>query len=103
MALPPDQQPALESLPHEPPSGPSVMAKAHADGLRKASAKLKPYLANRDDAEAALRVAVLMYLAEWGMMYAVGAREAAMPTDRVIIQIRQDTVQQMVAELGKGD
>ena len=91
----------LEDLPTEVVAGPTVMEQAHANGVRKAITRLKPHLNDRGEAEDALRVAMLTYLTEWAAMYAQGVREVVAPTDRVILQIRQDTVGQMAAELGK--
>lgn len=91
----------LEGLTVEPPAGPTIMRTTHDNAMRKTAARLKAHLAKPEEAGDLLRVAVLSYLGEFAAMYAVGAREAALPTERVILQIRQDTVQQMVAELGR--
>jgi hypothetical protein len=92
----------LEDLNPEPPAGLSEMAKAHADGLRKAVDRLKAHLNDRQEAPDVLRVAVLTYLNAWAERYAEGTRVLGLGNvERTILVIRQDTVQQMVAELGK--
>ena len=93
--------PRLEELSTEPPAGPTVMSRTHADAMRKGVARLKSHLKDPEEAEAFLRVLVLGYLGEWSAMYALGSREAGSATERTILMIRQDTVQQMVAELGR--
>ena len=92
--------PALESLSTEPPAGPTIMRQAHEQALKKVGKLLKPYLKDGENGQDALRAAVLAYLEEWAQMYYRGSREAGTATERVILQIRQDTVQQMTHELG---
>lgn len=99
MAPSPDDLPALESLSTEPPAGPTVMQQTHENAMRRTVAMIKPWLNDRKGAEDAVRVVLLAYLEEWAQTYYRGSREAVAATDRVILQIRQDTVQQMVGEL----
>lgn len=89
----------ITSLPMEPPAGPTVMQQTHANAMRKGVALVKAHLKKPAEAEDFLRVAVLGYLEEWAQTYYRGSREAANTTDRTILQIRMDTVQQMTAEL----
>ncbi|HEX8321611.1 hypothetical protein [Longimicrobium sp.] len=93
----------LEGLIVEPPAGPTVMRKAHQDAMRKTSAMVKAHLKDPEEVEDFVRATVLSYLAEWSVIYTQGAREAAETTSRVILQIRQDTVQQMTDELRPKD
>jgi hypothetical protein len=97
------RQEALESLSTEPPAGPTVMRQTHQHALGKVGKLLKPHLKDGQDAEDVLRAAVLAYLEEWAQLYYRGSREAVVATERVILQIRQDTVQQMTVELGTID
>lgn len=92
-------EPEIRELSTEPPAGPTVMAQAHADGFRQAVALLKNRLTEPARVEETVRATVLTYLEQWAAMYARGAREAASPTERVIIQIRQDTMAQLAREL----
>ena len=101
MALSPDEQPALEGLSTEPPAGQTIMSQTHANALERTAKLLKPHLKDEADAKDVLRAAVLAYLEPWAQMYYQGSREAAGATERVVLQIRQDTVQQMTAELGR--
>lgn len=92
----------LEDLSTEPPAGPTVMSRAHADAMRKGVARLKSHLKDSSEAKDLLRVLVLTYLQEWSEMYQTGTRELGLnSTERTILVIRQDTVQQMVHELGQ--
>lgn len=95
--------PDITSLPKEPPVGPTVMEKTHANAMRKGVALVKAHLKHPDEAEDFLRVAVLGYLEEWAQTYYRGSREAANTTERTILSIRMDTIQQMTAELAKRD
>jgi hypothetical protein len=91
--------PDISSLPQEPPAGPTVMQATHANAMRKAVATVKSHLKDPAEAEDFLRALVLSYLEEWAQTYYRGSREAANATERTILQIRMDTVQQMTTEL----
>jgi hypothetical protein len=92
----------LEDLSTEPPAGPTVMRNAHDDAMRKGVARLKSHLKDPGEAKDLLRVLMLTYLQEWSSMYAEGTRQLGLnSTERTILVIRQDTIQQLVSELGR--
>jgi hypothetical protein len=84
----------------EPPAGPTPMRRAHADGMRKTVARVKAWLKPGQDPDAAVKAALLSYLGEWNKMYGVGAGQTRLTsTERTILTIRQDTIQQLLTEL----
>lgn len=97
----PAQTVTLESLSTEPPAGPTVMAQAHADGLRKATAMLKNRLKAPEATEESIHGVLVLYLAEWARIYKQGVSESPSTVDRTILDIRRDTVAQILAEIGR--
>jgi hypothetical protein len=86
------------------------MERAHGNGMRRAVAFLKHRLTPEALAPAGRGagdtvVATLkLYLREWGKVYDEGTRMADLTaTERVILQIRMDTLLQMANELEKLD
>lgn len=94
--------PDISSLSTEEPAGPTIMAKTHENAMRKTNALMKPHLNDRKEAKDAVTATVLSYLEAWAQTYYQGSQEAVASTERVILQIRQDTIQQLVTELAKG-
>jgi hypothetical protein len=91
----------LESLSHDPVAGPTEMTRAHRNGLRRAVARAKAWFKPGQQAEACLKVALLTYLAEWEKVYGEGTMILGLTTtERTILTIRRDTVQQMLREIG---
>jgi hypothetical protein len=97
------RQQRLEDLSTEAPAGPTVMETAHANGMRKAVSLLKSRFADRskDRAEAGVKAALVIYLREWHDIYKRGVAESASQVDRTILDIRRDTVLQILAEIGR--
>jgi hypothetical protein len=91
----------LEELSTEQPGGPTAMQTAHANGMRKTISRMKSQLKDPDDAEALIRMGLLTYLKEWDSVYNEGISESVSGTTRTILVIRQDTVGQMMRELGE--
>lgn len=95
--------PRLEDLSTEPPAGPNELDRAHDNGLRKATALLKNRLVEPERAEETATALVLAYLLEWAEMYAVEASDAGNMTERTIIRIRQDTMEQIARKMAPPD
>lgn len=96
----------LEDLSTEPPAGPTVMQQAHRNGMRKALAMMKGRFADRRKAHAeeTIRAGLVLYLREWHNTYKQGVAETPVSTvDRTILDIRRDTVAQILAEIGRQD
>lgn len=93
----------LEDLSTEAPAGPTVMRQAHQNGERKACAVLKNRLAEPQRAEDTLHQVLVSYLRAWHDMYRQGVRETVNPMDRTLLDIRRDTVIQILAEVGRQD
>lgn len=90
----------LEELERGPVAGPTVMRRAHLNGLRKAVARGKAWFRVDQPAEPALKALLLTYLGEWEHVYGEGVEVLGMTnTERTIMVIRRDTVQQMLREL----
>lgn len=95
--LPPER---LEELDPAPVAGTTHMRRAHLDGVRKALARAKPWFKPGQSPSAALTTILLTYLREWDEMYGEGSTVLGLSqTDRTILVIRRDTVQQMMREL----
>jgi len=94
--------PDLSSLSTEPPAGPNELDRAHANGMRKASSLLKNRLTDPERVEETVTAVVTAYLLEWAEMYGVEASDAGNMTERTIIRIRQDTMQQIAGLLVPG-
>jgi hypothetical protein len=95
--------PRLEDLEPGPVAGPTVMTRAHRNGLRKMLGRARPWFssAHQRDAETCLKVALLTYLKEWEAVYSEGTMVLGMSqTERTIMVIRQDTVRQIIKEIG---
>jgi hypothetical protein len=91
----------LEDLEPGPVAGPSAMTRAHRNGLRKAVARCTAWFKPEIDCETALRTALLTYLKAWSEIYGEGTAVLSLTqTERTIMVIRQDTVRQILAELG---
>lgn len=99
MAPRPEDAVLLDDLSTEPPAGPTVMKRAHDDGMRKAVALLKNRLIEPERAEETVTAVVLTYLTDWAETFARGSQEAVDMTTRTIIQIRSDTLHQIALEL----
>lgn len=85
----------------EPPAGPTVMSRAHANGLRKAVAMIKNRFKDPEKAEMSLRLAAITYLQDWEATYKQGVSESPSTVDRTILDIRRDTVRQILTELSR--
>jgi predicted RNA polymerase sigma factor len=85
----------------EPPAGPTVMQRAHESGLRRVLGFLKNRFKDPEKAEENVRHAALLYLREWEKVYKQGVAESPSTVDRTILDIRRDTVVQIMAELGR--
>jgi hypothetical protein len=93
--------PALEDLEPGPVAGPTHMTRAHRNGLRKATARCKAWFKPGVNCETALKAALLTYLTEWDAVYGQGSIVLGLnQTERTIMVIRKDTIQQIVRELG---
>lgn len=95
--------PRLEDLEPGPVAGPTAMTRAHRNGLRKMLGRARPWFTpvHQKDAETCLKVALLTYLKEWEAVYGEGTRVLGLSqTERTIMVIRQDTVQQIIKEIG---
>jgi hypothetical protein len=93
----------LEDLDPTPLAGPTKMSQAHANGLRKATAILKPWLgaAHKQLAAQAVRRVLRAYLEEWDKVYSEGVGHMGLTvTERSVLYVRADTVSQMLKELG---
>lgn len=95
------EQPTLDQLEQQGPiAGPTVMTRANREGLRKAVAKAKSWFKPGVSAETAIKAAVVVYLNEWAKTYGQGVQASHLTsTERTILSIRQDTVQQILREL----
>jgi hypothetical protein len=92
--------PDISTLDHEPVGGPTQMTRAHQNGMRKVLARAKSWFKPEHQAEPCLKVALLTYLGEWERVYDQGTRILGLTqTERTIMAIRQDTVQQILREL----
>lgn len=85
----------------EPPAGPTVMAKAHANGLRRILGMLKNHFKQPEHAQRDLCTALCVYLREWERVYKQGVSESPSTVDRTILDIRRDTVVQILAEISR--
>jgi hypothetical protein len=85
----------------EPPAGPTVMRLAHENGMRRVLGLLKNRFKEPGKADEAIRHAALVYLREWERTYKQGVTESPSTVDRTILDIRRDTVVQIMAELGR--
>lgn len=97
------EQPRLEDLEPGPVAGPTHMARAHRNGLRKALGRVKPWFTpvHQKDAETCLKVLLLTYLKEWDAVYGEGSIVLGLnQTERTIMVIRKDTIQQILKEIG---
>jgi hypothetical protein len=92
---------ALEAQATEPPAGRTVMARTHANGNRKAIALLKNRLTEPGTVEDAVRSVLVLYLTEWARAYRQGVSETPSTVDRTILDIRRDTVVQILSEIGR--
>lgn len=97
----PSRAVTLESLSTEPPAGPTVMAQAHANGLRRALALVKNRLKSPEKAADDVQGVLVLYLREWERIYKQGVSETPSTVDRTILDIRRDTVVQILAEIGR--
>jgi hypothetical protein len=97
----PAREVTLESLSTEPPAGPTVMQKTHERAMHRVLGYLKNRFKNPEQAEESVNHAALLYLREWEKTYRQGVRETASPVDRTILDIRRDTVVQIMAEIGR--
>lgn len=91
----------LESLSTEPPAGPTVMQKTHERALHRVLGYLRNRFKDPEQAEDSVKHAALLYLREWEKTYKQGVRETPSPVDRTILDIRRDTVTQIMAEIGR--
>jgi hypothetical protein len=69
--------------------------------MRKTLSMLKNRLTAPELAEDTLRNALVLYLTEWGKIYRQGVSESPSTVDRTILDIRRDTVAQILAEIGR--
>lgn len=91
----------LEDLEPGPVAGPTAMRKAHQNGMRKTLARVKPWLKPEQSPEGAIKVALLTYLKEWDKIYGEGTGVLALTqVERTVMVIRQDTVKQILHEIG---
>lgn len=94
------RQQRLEDLPHEPPAGLTVMQRAHANGMRRLTGMLKNRLRKPETAEDTIQTGLVLYLREWLNIYKQGVAETHISTvDRTILDIRRDTVMQILTEI----
>jgi hypothetical protein len=93
--------PRLEDLESGPVAGPTVMTRAHRNGLRKMLGRAKPWFTKDVHPEPALKALLLTYLKEWEAVYGEGSMVLGLnQSERTIMVIRQDTVQQIIREIG---
>jgi hypothetical protein len=97
----PSRAVTLESLSTERPAGPTVMQQAHANGMRRAVALLKNRFKVPEKAQDDFQGALLIYLRDWERTYKQGVQETPGTVDRTILDIRRDTVAQIMAEIGR--
>lgn len=93
--------PRLEELEQGAVAGPTPMRRAHREGLRKSVGRCKAWFKPQIDCETALRTVLLTYLREWDTVYGEGVEALGLTnTERITLVIRQDTVKQIIRELG---
>lgn len=97
----PSRAVTLASLSTEPPAGPTVMQRAHENGLRRVARMLKNHFLDPAKAEDDIRGALVLYLREWEKIYKQGVSESPSTVDRTILDIRRDTVAQILREIGR--
>lgn len=97
----PSRAVTLESLSTEPPAGPSVMQRTHERAMHRVLGYMKNHFKKPEKAEESVRHAALLYLREWEKTYKQGVRESPSGVDRTILDIRRDTVVQIMAEIGR--
>ena len=90
------------SLSTEPPAGPTVMRKAHENGMRRVLALLKNRFKQPEKAADDIQQALVIYLKAWHDTYKLGVSESPSTVVRTILDIRRDTVVQILAEIGHG-
>lgn len=96
--VPPDR---LEDLDPSPVAGTTHMRRAHLNGLRRSVARCKAWFKPEVNCETALKAAFLTYLKEWEAVYGEGSIVLGLnQTERTIMVIRQDTIQQIMREFG---
>jgi hypothetical protein len=94
--------PRLEDLPQGPVAGPTAMTRAHLNGMRKTVSRIKAWLKPEQSPQAATKALLLTYLGEWEKVYGEGVDVLGLSqTERTIMVIRRDTVQQMLNELAR--
>jgi hypothetical protein len=94
---------SLEDLEPGPVAGPTPMRRAHANGLRKAVAMIRAWLEpeHREHADSVVNTVLRLHLQEWAKVYHEGVEVLALSqTERTVMVIREDTVRQILAELG---
>lgn len=97
----PSRPVTLASLSTERPAGPTVMQQAHKNGLRRAVALIKNRLKVPGMAESDFQQALVAYLSAWQATYKQGVDESPSTVDRTILDIRRDTIAQILGEIGR--
>lgn len=97
----PSRAVTLASLSTERPAGPTVMQRAHENGLRRVARMLKNHFKDPAKAEEDIRGALVVYLREWERTYKQGVSESPSNVDRTILDIRRDTVVQILTEISR--
>lgn len=85
----------------EPPAGPTVMQRTHERAMHRVLGFMRNRFKDPAKAEESVKHAALLYLREWEKTYRQGVTESPSTVDRTILDIRRDTVVQIMAEIGR--